>query len=121
MEADLQPAVPDAEHGEDDSAALAEEMRSLAADREDLVRRLREKSDEVAALRRELRSAEDRARAREAEDINPTSSETAFLAAVRVEHARSFDEGSRAAHPLQRMRVRNGSLPFRNVLSQCCV
>jgi hypothetical protein len=80
-------------------------VRSLVADREDLVRRLREKSDEVATLRKELRSAQDRARAREAEALDPVSSETAFLTAVRIEYARAFDEGSRASHPLQRMRV----------------
>jgi len=105
MEVDLQPAAAVPEDGGEDRAALAEEVRSLVADREDLVRRLREKNDEVAALRKELRSAEDRARAREAEALDPASSEAAFLTAVRIEHARAFDEGSRASHAIQRMRV----------------
>lgn len=105
LEDDLPPSATAPHEPEEDREALAEEVRSLVADREDLVRRLREKNDEVASLRKELRSAQDRARAREADALDPTSSENAFLAAVRIEYARAFDEGSRASHPLQRMRV----------------
>lgn len=105
LEADLPPAAAGPDDGGEDRAALAEEVRSLVADREDLVRRLRERSDEVASLRKELRSAQDRARAREEDTLDPMSSENAFLTAVRIEYARAFDEGSRASHPLHRMRV----------------
>ncbi len=92
----------------DDGPQVAEldaELRSAVADRDDLIRRLKEKSSENVALRKELRSALDRAAARDAEAVDPAGSENAFLAAVRVEYARRFDEGSRATYPLQRMRV----------------
>jgi hypothetical protein len=95
-----EPAATDEER-----RSLLEEVRSLSTDRDDLVRRLREANDNVASLRKSLRSAEDRAAARAAEEPDPLATETGFLTAVRVEYARRFDEGTRAGYPLQRMRV----------------
>lgn len=87
---------------------LQQELESTLGDRAALMERLRGANDQVAELRRELRSAEDRFRALEQRvsgDLDPTSSEIAFLTAVRVEYARRFNETDRRSYPLQAMRV----------------
>lgn len=87
---------------------LAAELDSALTDREELMRQLRASKEQIVELRRENRSIEDRLAAftaRAVGQIDPTSSETAFLAAVRVEYARRFDEGDRERYPLARMRV----------------
>jgi predicted RNA-binding protein with RPS1 domain len=90
---------------EGDAAQVLEELRSALEDRAELMRRLKEANEQIAALRKEVRSATDRLEARGDGALDPCASETAFLAAVRVEYALRFDEGSRALHPLARMRV----------------
>jgi hypothetical protein len=86
---------------------IEEERRQLADDRKQLIERTRELGDQNAALRKELRSLEDRlaVRARGAEASDPLASATSFLTAVRVEYALRFSEGDRFAYPLQRMAV----------------
>ena len=86
---------------------VEEERRQLADDRKQLIERTRELGEQNAALRKELRSLEDRisARMREAEAADPLASATSFLTAVRVEYALRFNEGDRFAYPLQRMAV----------------
>ncbi len=87
---------------------LREELDAALEDREDLLRQRAALQEQGVALRRDLRSAEDRLRAveeRVSAGLDPVSSETSFLAAVRVEYARKFDEADRARYPLQRMRV----------------
>jgi predicted RNA-binding protein with RPS1 domain len=94
--------------GEADLRQLREELESVLADRKRLMRQNQELKEQNQELKRSLRSAEDRLRAIEARfavETVPTASETAFLAAVRVEYARRFDEGDRQRYPLQRMRV----------------
>lgn len=81
-----------------DTAALEDELRLAQESR-------REQARQIAELRKRLRSLEDRLAHHAAQDGDPLASETAFLMAVRVAYARAFDEGSRASHPLQRMRV----------------
>ena len=102
---DAVPAPAAESGGDDERTALVEELRSVVSDREDLIRRLKEAGDQIASLRKALRSAEDRAEAQQGERVDPHASETAFLTAVRLEYALRFDEGSRVAHPLLRMRV----------------
>jgi hypothetical protein len=73
-----------------------------------LAARLRTANAQISDLRRQLRSREDRLRTIESRsrgDVDPTSSETAFLAAVRIDHARRFNESDRHRYPLRRMRV----------------
>lgn len=94
--------------GASEARQLKEELDSALQDREDLLRQKTEDHEQIAALKKEVRSAEDRLRALEGRltaGLDPTSSETAFLLAVRVEYARKFDESDRLAFPLQRMRV----------------
>lgn len=88
--------------------ALREELDSAVEDRDVLMKQLRAANNQLAGLRKALRSAEDRLQAleqRASGDLDPMSSEVAFLAAVRVEYARRFDEADRLSYPLQRMRV----------------
>lgn len=87
---------------------LTVELENANADRADLRKRLKGANDQAVALRKELRSAEDSLRALEARslgDLDPLSSETAFLTAVRVEYARRVNESDRVEYPLLRMRV----------------
>ncbi len=97
-----------ADAGQAEARRWKEELDSALQDREDLLRQRAAAHEQNAALKRDVRSAEDRLRALEGRltaGLDPTSSEPAFLLAVRVEYARRFDESDRAAHPLQRMRV----------------
>ncbi|MCG3134601.1 MAG: hypothetical protein HMLKMBBP_01915 [Planctomycetes bacterium] len=108
--ADEPPPEPAPANGADVRRAeqLAAELDSALTDREELMRQLRSAKEQIAELRRENRSAEDRLAAitaRAVGQIDPSSSETAFLSAVRVEYARRFDEGDRERYPLARMRV----------------
>lgn len=93
----VQEARPEESDSGERVRQLTEELDSALADRAELMKRVKE-------LRKDLRSAEDRLRAAEGES-DPAASETAFLAAVRVEYARRFNEGDRQRYPLQRMRV----------------
>jgi|GEM_PF-2246505 len=81
-----------------DTAGLEDELRLAQESR-------REQARQIAELRKRIRSLEDRLQHHAAGEVEPLASEPAFLTAVRVAYARSFDEGSRASHPLQRMRV----------------
>ena len=65
----------------------------------------REQARQITELRKRVRSLEDRWQHHAAGEVDLLASEPAFLTAVRVAYARSFDEGTRASHPLQRMRV----------------
>jgi len=88
--------------------AQSEELESALDDRQRLAKHNEELKQQCASLRKELRSAEDRLEAMEARvagDLDPLASENAFLAAVRVEHARRCDEADRSRYPLVRMRV----------------
>jgi predicted RNA-binding protein with RPS1 domain len=85
-----------------------EELEAALDDRQRLAQHNADLKEQLAAARKELRSAEDRCRALQTQitgDLDPLSSENAFLAAVRVEHARRFDESDRFDYPLARMRV----------------
>lgn len=86
---------------------LERELQEALDDRRRLAQQAEELKQSAAAARKELRSAEDRLAAAErlAGELDPLASEPAFLAAVRVEHARRFDEADRARYPLGRMRV----------------
>ena len=77
----------------------------------------KELREEVRSLRRQLRAAKDRLRGKggaKLSGVDPLSSETEFLLAVRVLYARMLDEGSRQEHLLQKMRV------GREFLASCC-
>jgi predicted RNA-binding protein with RPS1 domain len=85
-----------------------EELEAALEDRQRLAQHNEELKVQCASLRKELRSAEDRHQAFEARigsDVDPLASENAFLAAVRVEHARRCDEADRIQYALARMRV----------------
>lgn len=87
---------------------LEEELEAAQEERRRLAARMREAGAQAVSLRKKLRAAEDRYRhleARVAGDLDPLSSEKAFLTAVRVEYARRWDEDDRLRYPLQRMRV----------------
>ncbi|HVV87313.1 MAG TPA: S1 RNA-binding domain-containing protein [Kofleriaceae bacterium] len=105
----LPPFLDDEPPPKDDDHALqlAIELENANADRAELRRRLKEANEQAVSLRKELRSAEDRERALVARDAeaDPLASETAFLAAVRVEYARRVNESDRVDYPLLRMRV----------------
>ncbi len=87
---------------------LRREMAAALEDRADLLAANKALKEQVSELRRELRRAEDRLRdvhSRVSGDLDPTESEVAFLAAVRVAYARRLDEGDRQRYLLARMRV----------------
>jgi hypothetical protein len=93
---------------DEDAALLQRELDAALQDRAELMAANRAQKEQLAELRRELRSLEDRLRdvqARVSADLDPTESEVAFLKAVRVAYARRFDEGERQRYPLARMRV----------------
>jgi predicted RNA-binding protein with RPS1 domain len=99
----LPDAPPPADHGggADTSRVqgLESELESLREDRANLLRRLRD-------LQKELRGATDRITHLERQGgAGGTTSEPAFLQAVRVAYARLFTEDERAQYPLRRMRV----------------
>jgi predicted RNA-binding protein with RPS1 domain len=85
-----------------------EELEAAVADRQQLAEECQDLKQQVANLRKELRSVLDRnadLEKRIARELDPLTSENAFLTAVRVEHARRCDEDDRIWHPLTRMRV----------------
>lgn len=91
------PATP----GNREDESLTEELEAANTDR----RQLRAKNRE---LRKQLRATQDSLEDLErktAHELDPLSSERAFLQAVRVTYAKRFDEGSREDHPLRRMRI----------------
>ena len=84
------------------------EIEAALEDRRQLARSDEELKAQLVLARKDLKSAEDRCRRLEqkvAADLDPLASETSFLAAVRVDYARRFDEGDRFRYPLARMRV----------------
>jgi hypothetical protein len=87
---------------------LNQELDSALADRSALMKRLKAANEQVTDLKKNLRSTEDRLRDLEIRArgyLDPTSSENAFLAAVRVDYARTMNETDREQYPLSRMRV----------------
>jgi hypothetical protein len=97
-----------APHLEEQVQALSAELSAALDQRMNLVEEIRSLRQQVTQLKKELRSATDRheAHLRKATgDLDPLSSERAFLLAIRVCHARMFEEHDRQAHPLRRMRV----------------
>ena len=82
-------------------AALENELEAANDDR----RQLREKKSELARDLRSMRDQMAHLERRVAPELDPLSSEPAFLLAVRLSYARMFDEGTRIQHPLQRMRI----------------
>lgn len=104
-----------AANGPSASPRLEEQVQSLAAElsaaleqRTNLVEEIRSLRQQVTQLKKDLRSATDRHEAllrKAAGDLDPLSSERAFLLAIRVCHARMFEEHDRQAHPLRRLRV----------------
>jgi len=99
------PGSPPEGGGAPDQDPLIDELRSKLeaadADRKDL----RDKNRE---LKKQLRAATDKLadlERRVAHEIDPLSSDRAFLVAVRVTYAKTFDEGTREQHPLHKMRV----------------
>lgn len=89
-------------------ASLIAELRAATEERTSLVGQVRELRQQNQQLKKEVRASEDRHDALQkklAYDLDPVSSKRAFLLAVRVCHARTFDEHDRLEHPLRRMRV----------------
>jgi hypothetical protein len=86
---------------------LEAELRAANEERANLVEQLRQARAQLQEARKTLRSAEDRHdAARKGMGLDdPLASERAFLLAVRLAHARLFDDGDRLEHPLQRMRL----------------
>lgn len=85
---------------------LESELAATAADRTAALRNLGDLRRQNEELRRAARGAVNGVAERTgAGPDDPLASERAFLRAVRVAYARAFDEGDRAAYPLQRMRV----------------
>jgi predicted RNA-binding protein with RPS1 domain len=105
------PSPADAEplsRAEERNGSLEAELSAANAERANLVAQIRELRQQAQELRKELRASEDRFQALErktAGELNPLSSERAFLLAVRLWYARQFDEDDRMARRLQRMRV----------------
>lgn len=85
-----------------------EELEGALDDRRRLAQLCEELKAQSAGLRKDVKRAEERVRVLEgqfAAQLDPLASESSFLAAVRVEHARRFDEADRQRYPLLRMRV----------------
>lgn len=93
--------------GEEVPAELRAELDAADADRTALRARLAEVKEQLVALRKELRSANDRLANCEARlrGDDPLASEVAFITAVRVEYARTMGEGDRFEFPLLPMRL----------------
>lgn len=85
--------------------ALERELRACREERQAQVARIRALREQVQEGRRLRRSLEDQLAATASAGSDPLASEPAFLQAVRLAYARTFDEGSRHEHPLQRLRV----------------
>lgn len=97
-----QPAVSDDTNALNEKLdAIADELEAANEDRGALRAQVRE-------LKQELRSERDRRADLErklAPELDPLSTERAFLLGVRLAYARLFDEGTRAKSPLMKMRV----------------
>jgi predicted RNA-binding protein with RPS1 domain len=86
----------------------SQELAAADAARADLFEQVKELRAQLTETKRELRSERDSRAALErrvASELDPLSSERAFLRAVRLCHARLLDESERFEHPLVRMRV----------------
>jgi hypothetical protein len=86
----------------------SQELAAADAARADLFEQVKELRAQLTESKRELRSERDSRAALErrvASELDPLSSERAFLRAVRLCHARLFDESERFEHPLVPMRV----------------
>lgn len=85
-----------------------EELEGALDDRRRLAQLCEELKAQAVSLRKDLKRAEDRARVLEAQfaaQLDPLASESSFLAAVRVEYARRFDESDRQRYTLLKLRV----------------
>jgi len=90
------------------ATALQEQVTSLTAELDAAIADRKALRDRNRELSKQLRSAEDRVQRVERElapELDPLSSERAFLLGVRLTYARLLDEGTRHDYPLQRMRV----------------
>jgi predicted RNA-binding protein with RPS1 domain len=88
--------------------ALTAELEAASDERANLVSQVRELRQQVTQHKKDLRAAEDRYDAlarRSAGELDPLSSERAFLLAIRLAYARMFEEHDRLEHPLRRMRI----------------
>jgi predicted RNA-binding protein with RPS1 domain len=86
----------------------AEELEAAVDDRQRLAQQCEDLKQQAATARKELKGMEDRMRVLEAQmaaQLDPLASEVSFLAAVRVEYARRFDESDRYRYPLLKMRA----------------
>ncbi len=86
----------------------AEELEAALDDRQRLAQQCEDLKQQATTARKELKGAEDRIRVLEdqmAAQLDPLASESSFLAAVRVEYARRFDESDRHRYPLLKIRV----------------
>lgn len=100
------PARPSKPNADEQIESLTAELTAARDEKSHLVAEIRNLRQQVQQLRKEVRAANDRCESlRKATDADPLSSERAFLRAVRVCHARMFEEGDRTSHPLRRMRV----------------
>jgi hypothetical protein len=99
---------PDRQDLDEQVTALTDELAAARADRADLVDQIRELRVQVQQQKKDLRAAADRydglAR-KTAGELDPLASERAFLLAIRLCHARMFEEHDRLAYPLRKMRV----------------
>jgi hypothetical protein len=86
---------------------LEQELLAARDERQSLVTQIRQLREQVQEARREQRATDQRAevQARRGDAADPLASERAFLQAVRLAYARTFDEDDRVQRPLQRMRV----------------
>ncbi len=92
---------------EERDAAIAE-RDAASEDRVRLAEQVKLLRQQLADARKETKGGEERLRnleRRSASELDPTSSERAFLLSVRLCYARMLDEDDRAASPLLRMRV----------------
>jgi predicted RNA-binding protein with RPS1 domain len=87
------------------NAKLGAELEAAITDRERLALHNEALRQQVSEVRKELKSAEGRLEARTDPEHDPVASDVAFLAAVRVEYGRRYDEADRFRYPLARMRV----------------
>lgn len=101
-------AVVSTEDLRDRVSSLTDELDAAVADRGQLAEANKRLREQVTELKKQLRSSEDSSAALErkfAPEIDPLDSERGFLLGVRLAYARLFDEGTREANPLRKMRV----------------
>ena len=100
--------VREAQALRDENTRLQGLLVEKQAEIEGLAAQLKQARDQVTDARKDLKGEQDRRRNLEkrfAPEMDPTSSETAFLQAVRVACARLLSEHDRITHPLKEMRV----------------